>query len=31
MDEKELPKKMLWTNPGAQRGCANQNQDELTG
>jgi hypothetical protein len=21
MDEKELPKKILWTNPGDQQGC----------
>jgi hypothetical protein len=31
MDDKELPKKILWTNPGDQEDVADRNQDGLTG
>ena len=31
MDDKELPKKMLWKNLGGQRDVTDRNQDGLTG
>jgi hypothetical protein len=31
MDENELPKKVLWTNAGGQRGCGQPKPDGLTG
>ena len=31
MDDNELRKKILWTNPGGQEDVANRNQDGLTG
>jgi hypothetical protein len=31
MDENELPKKLMWTNPGRNRRRSRPNQDGMTG